>query len=53
MPHLKPIIAILAMWLIVRSKWLHDSFAGSDPYNWLIGAIGTAAVVGAVLRLLL
>lgn len=35
--------------LIIRSNWLHDLFAGSDAYNWLIGAVGTAAI-GAVLR---
>jgi hypothetical protein len=53
MPHLKAIITILSMWLIIRSNWLHDLFAGSDPYNWLIGAVGTAAAVGGLLRLVL
>jgi hypothetical protein len=49
----KAITTILAMWLIIRSNWLHDLFAGSDPYNWLIGVIGTAAVVGGLLRIVL
>ncbi len=53
MLHLKPIITILVMWLIIRSNWLHDLFAGGDAYNWLIGAIGTVAIVGAVLRIVL
>ena len=53
MLYVKPIITILAMWLIIRSNWLHDLFAGSDAYNWLIGAVGTAAVIGAVLRTIL
>jgi len=53
MLHLKPIIIILAMWLIIRSNWLHDLFAGSDAYNWLIGAVGAAAAIGAVLRIFL
>jgi len=50
---LKGIITIFSMWLIIRSNWLHDLLAGSDPYNWLIGAVGTAALVGAMLRILL
>jgi hypothetical protein len=53
MPYLKAVITILSMWLIIRSNWLHELFAGSDAYNWLIGAIGTAAFAGAVLRILL
>jgi hypothetical protein len=52
-PYLKTVIVILVMWLVVRSGRLHDLFGGSDSYNWLIGAVGTAALVGGVLRLLL
>ncbi len=47
------VITIVAMWLIIRSNWMHDLFAGSHPYNWLIGAIGTAALIGSLLHLLL
>jgi hypothetical protein len=53
MPHLKAVIVILVMWLVIRSSWLHDLFGGSDPFNWLIGAVGTAALIGGVLRILL
>jgi hypothetical protein len=47
------VVSIVAMWLIVRSRWLHDLFAGSGPYNWLLGSIGLAAVVGMAVRILL
>ncbi len=53
MLHLIAVITILLMWLIIRSNWLHNLFGGSDPYNWLIGAIGLAAFIGGVVRLLL
>jgi hypothetical protein len=53
MLHLKAVVTILAMWLVIRSGWLHDLFGGSDPYNWLIGAVGTAALIGGVLRIFL
>ena len=51
--HLAAVISILAMWLIVRLRWLHDLFSGSDPYNWLLGSIGLAAVVGMAIRVIL
>jgi len=53
MLYIKAAFTILSMWLVVRSNWLHNLFAGSDPFNWFIGAIGTAAVVGAVVRIIL
>jgi hypothetical protein len=51
--HLSAVVSMIAMWLVVRSRWLHDLFSGSDSYNWLLGSIGLAAVVGMVIRILL
>ncbi len=51
--HLSAIVSIIAMWVVVRSRWLHDLFAGSKPYNWLLGSIGLAAVVGMAIRIIL
>ena len=50
--HLSAIVSILAMWLVVRSNWLHDLFCGIG-YNWLVGSAGTAAVVGMAIGILL
>jgi len=47
------IVSTVAMWLVARSSWLHDLFSGGDPYNWLLGSIGLAAVVGMTIRILL
>jgi len=51
--HLIAVVSIFAMWLVVRLRWLHDLLSGSDSYNWLLGSIGLAAVVGMAIRILL
>ena len=51
--HFSAIVSIVAMWLAVRSRWVHDLFSGSDPYNWLLGSIGLAAAIGMAIRVLL